>query len=118
MAASLGERGGPGGRPGRPAVGRFPCRNPLLVLQAAVRVSCGPRSEGDLRCTCLDQQHIRLTMDKHLLGLMWGLPASFALPSVAACRRALACMRTRLPQPQAPAVERRRFPRPAAAVSY
>jgi len=57
-------------------------------------------------------------MDKHLLGLMWGLPASFALPSVAACRRALACLRTRLPQRQAPAVERRRFPRPAAALPY
>jgi hypothetical protein len=25
--------------------------------------------------------------------LVWGLPASFALPSIAACRRALACVR-------------------------
>ena len=58
-------------------------------------------------------------MDKHLLGLMWGLPASFALPSVAACRRALTCVRNRLPQLlQAPAVERRRHPRPAAALPY
>jgi len=35
-------------------------------------------------------------MDKHLLGAVWGLPASFALPSVAACRRALALIRPRL----------------------
>ena len=29
-------------------------------------------------------------MGKHLLGLVWGLPASFSLPSLASCRRALA----------------------------
>jgi len=29
-------------------------------------------------------------MTKHLVGLVWDLPASFVLPSVAACRRALA----------------------------
>jgi hypothetical protein len=40
-------------------------------------------------------------MDKHLLGLVWGLPTSFALPSVAACRRALAYIRPRLTQLQA-----------------
>jgi hypothetical protein len=40
-------------------------------------------------------------MDKHLLGLVWGLPTSFALPSVAACRRALAHIRPRLMQLQA-----------------
>jgi hypothetical protein len=34
-------------------------------------------------------------MDKHLLGLVWGLPSSFALPSVASCRRALANLRLR-----------------------
>jgi hypothetical protein len=40
-------------------------------------------------------------MDKHLLGLVWGLPASFALPSVATCRRMLAHVRPRLMQLQA-----------------
>ena len=49
-------------------------------------------------------------MDKHLLGLVWGLPASFALPSVAACRRALTLMRPRLMQLE---VDRRRPPPPA-----
>jgi len=44
---------------------------------------------------------MRFTMDKHLLGLVWGLPTSFALPSVAACRRALAHIRPRLMQLQA-----------------
>jgi hypothetical protein len=39
-------------------------------------------------------------MDKHLLGAVWGLPATFALPSVAACRRALALIRPRLVQLQ------------------
>jgi len=29
-------------------------------------------------------------MAKHLVRLVWGLPASFVLPSVATCRRALA----------------------------
>ena len=46
-------------------------------------------------------------MDKHLLGLVWGLPASFALPSVAACRRALALIRPRLMQLQAADAARR-----------
>jgi hypothetical protein len=49
-------------------------------------------------------------MDKHLLGLVWDLPTSFALPSVAACRRALAHIRPRLTQPQA-ADDARRGPR-------
>ena len=40
-------------------------------------------------------------MDKRLLGLVWGLPASFALPSVATCRRMLAHIRPRLMQLQA-----------------
>jgi hypothetical protein len=40
----------------------------------------------------------RITMDKHLLGLVWDLPTSFALPSVAACRRALVHIRPRLMQ--------------------
>jgi hypothetical protein len=40
-------------------------------------------------------------MDKRLLGLVWNLPASFSLPSVAACRGALA--RIQLPGPAAPA---------------
>ena len=83
----------------------------------AVRVSCGLLFEADL-WTCLDQQHLRLTMDKHLLGLIWGLHASFALPSVAACRRAFACMRTLAAATAAPGVERRRHPRPAAAEPY
>jgi hypothetical protein len=34
-------------------------------------------------------------MGKHLVGLVWDLPASFALPSLAACRRAVACARSR-----------------------
>jgi hypothetical protein len=45
-------------------------------------------------------------MDKHLLGLVWGLPAWFALPSVPACRRALAQIRPRLLQLQADDVRR------------
>ena len=49
-------------------------------------------------------------MDKHLLGTVWGLPASFALPSVAACRRALALIRPLLAQLQA-ADAARRHPR-------
>jgi hypothetical protein len=40
-------------------------------------------------------------MDKYLLRLVWGLPTSFALPSVEACRRALAHIRPRLTQLQA-----------------
>jgi len=40
-------------------------------------------------------------MDKHLLGMVWGLPASFALPSVGVCRRMLAHIRPRLMQLQA-----------------
>jgi hypothetical protein len=32
-------------------------------------------------------------MTKHLVGLVWDLPASFLLPSVAACRRALAAVK-------------------------
>ncbi|HEY2561692.1 MAG TPA: hypothetical protein VGI48_18425 [Caldimonas sp.] len=32
-------------------------------------------------------------MDKHLVGLAWGLPPSFVLPSVAACRRALVAVK-------------------------
>jgi len=51
-------------------------------------------------------------MDKHLLGLVWGLPASFALPSVAACRRALTLMRPRLMQLEVDDAARRR-PHPA-----
>jgi len=50
---------------------------------------------------------MRLTMDKHLLGVVWGLPASFVLPSVAACRRALAVIRPRLMQLQAADAARR-----------
>ena len=46
-------------------------------------------------------------MDKHLLGTVWGLPASFALPSVAACRRALAVIRPWLMQLQAADAARR-----------
>ncbi|MEO5845466.1 MAG: hypothetical protein ABIQ33_11570 [Caldimonas sp.] len=49
-------------------------------------------------------------MDKHLLGMVWGLPASFALPSVAACQRALAHIRPWLMQLQA-ADAARRYPR-------
>jgi len=49
-------------------------------------------------------------MDKHLLGLVWCLPASFALPSVAACRRALAHIRPRLIHLQAGDAARR-YPR-------
>jgi hypothetical protein len=49
-------------------------------------------------------------MDKHLLGLVWGLPASFALPSVATCRRALARITPRLTQLQA-ADDARRYAR-------
>jgi len=39
-------------------------------------------------------------MDKNLLKLVWGLPASFVLPSVATCRRALLHIRPRLTHPQ------------------
>ena len=46
-------------------------------------------------------------MDKRLLGLVWGLPASFALPSVAACRRALAVIRPALVRLQAADAARR-----------
>jgi len=54
-------------------------------------------------------------MDKRLLGLVWGLPSSFVLPSVAACRRALAHIHPRLTQLQA--TDRRRHPRPAYAAA-
>jgi hypothetical protein len=39
-------------------------------------------------------------MGKHLVGLVWDLPASFVLPSLAACRRALANVKppSRIPQ--------------------
>jgi len=57
---------------------------------------------------------MRLTMDKHLLKLVWGLPASFVLPSVATCRRALVYIRPRLMQPQ----ERRRSPRLALQAGH
>jgi hypothetical protein len=58
-------------------------------------------------------------MDKHLLGAIWGLPASFALPSVAACRRALALIKPRLRQLQAADVARYpRLPQPASAVRF
>jgi hypothetical protein len=50
---------------------------------------------------------MRLTMEKHLLGLVWGLPASFALPSVTTCRRVLAQIRPRLMQLQAADAARR-----------
>ena len=50
-------------------------------------------------------------MDKHLLRLVWGLPESFALPSVAACRRALTRIGPRLVPMQA-GKDRRRFARP------
>jgi len=53
-------------------------------------------------------------MDKHLLKLVWGLPASFVLPSVATCRRALVYIRPRLMQPQ----ERRRSPRLALQAGH
>jgi len=56
-------------------------------------------------------------MDKHLLGLVWGLPESFALPSVAACRRALAHIRPRLMQMQA-ADDARRFARPQLKLKF
>ncbi|HSC64907.1 MAG TPA: hypothetical protein VLD35_14800 [Caldimonas sp.] len=56
-------------------------------------------------------------MNKHLLGLVWGLPASFALPSVSACRRALVCMRPRLAQLRWTGVDRRHFPRTAVGAS-
>ena len=56
-------------------------------------------------------------MDKHLLGLVWGLPKSFALPSAAACRRALAHIRPRLLQLQA-ADDARRFARPQLKMKY
>jgi len=56
-------------------------------------------------------------MDKHLLGLVWGLPTSFALPSVAACRRALAHIRLRLMQMQA-ADDARRFARPQLKLKF
>jgi len=79
-----------------PAVGRLPCRNRRPVLQARVPASCDEGWRAALRWSRRDQQEIRLTMDKHLLGAVWGLPASFALPSVAACRRALALIRPRL----------------------
>ena len=49
-----------------------------------------------------------LTMDKNLLGMVWGLPAYFALPSVAACRRALAQIRPQLMQLQAGGFPERR----------
>ena len=47
-------------------------------------------------------------MDKNILGLVWGLPTSFALPSVADCRRAMALIGPRLAQLQA-ADEARRY---------
>jgi hypothetical protein len=56
-------------------------------------------------------------MDKHLLGMVWGLPESFALPSVAACRRALAHIRPRLMQMQA-ADDARRFARPQQKLRF
>jgi len=34
-------------------------------------------------------------MGKHLVGLVWDLPVSFVLPSLAACRRAIACVKPR-----------------------
>ncbi|HEX4236067.1 MAG TPA: hypothetical protein VH041_17410 [Caldimonas sp.] len=34
-------------------------------------------------------------MGKHLVELVWDLPASFALPSLAACRRAVASVQRR-----------------------
>jgi len=52
-------------------------------------------------------RQMRITMDKHLLGLVWGLPASFALPSVATCRRVLTHIRPRLMQLQAANAARR-----------
>ena len=58
-----------------------------------------------------------IAMDKHLLGLVWGLPSSFALPSVAACRRALVRIRPRLMQLQA-ADDARRFARPRLSLRY
>jgi len=58
-----------------------------------------------------------INMDKHLLGLVWGLPESFALPSVAVCRRALALIRPRLMQMQA-ADDARRFARPQLKLRY
>jgi hypothetical protein len=56
---------------------------------------------------------MRLIMEKYLLGLVWGLPASFALPSVTTCRRALAQIRPRLMQLQAEDAARR-YPRLAS----
>ena len=50
---------------------------------------------------------MRRTMEKHLLGMVWGLPASFSLPSVATCRRVLAQIRPRLIQLQAADAVRR-----------
>jgi hypothetical protein len=57
-------------------------------------------------------------MDKHLLGAIWGLPASFALPSVAACRRALALIRPRLTQLKAADAARYRLAHAASAARY
>ena len=74
-----------------------PVANPLPVLQERLQVSCGRCHRPRLRWIRL-QQHMQPTMEKHLLGAVWGLPASFALPSVAACRRALALIRPRLVQ--------------------
>jgi hypothetical protein len=39
-------------------------------------------------------------MGKHLVGLVWDLPASFVLPSLAACRRAIAYVKPRSGIPQ------------------
>ena len=91
-----------------PAVGRFPCPNPLPgTLQERVPALLADFcSLPGLLWVRLDHQQSRLTMDKHLLGDP-GLPASFALPSVAACRRALAVIRPRLIQLQAADATRR-----------
>ena len=56
-------------------------------------------------------------MDKQLLRLVWGLPESFTLPSVAACRRALTRIGPRLVQMQA-AKDARRFARPQLKLNY
>ena len=56
-------------------------------------------------------------MDRYLLELVWGVPASVALPSAAACRRALERMQPRLLRLES-ADARRRQPGPARAVRF
>ena len=86
------QRAGPADRPSGDCRAGFPFRS----YKRPSRCLAEPPASRGLLWIRLDQQRTRTTMDKHLLGLVWGLPASFALPSVAACRRALAHIRPRL----------------------